>query len=67
MMSQRRQEANDKLRAENDCRLSPTAELEIRRRNKKLDNLPIRQCERLTAIQQIRFRLMEDLNRGRRR
>jgi len=67
MMSQRRLEAKDRLRAENDYRVNLKAELEIRHLHEKLDHLLIKQWERLTEIQQIQLELMEDLNRGRRR
>lgn len=66
MMSQRRQEAKDRLRSENDYRVNLKAELEIRQLHEKLDHLLIRQWERLTEIQQIQLELMEGLDRGRR-
>jgi uncharacterized membrane protein len=65
MMSQRRQEAKDRLRAENDYRVNLKAEVEIRQLHEKLDHLLIRQWERLTEIQQIQLELMEDLGRDR--
>ena len=43
MMSQRRQEAKDRLRAENDYRVNLKAEVEIRQLHEKLDHLLIRQ------------------------
>lgn len=65
MMSQRRQEAKDRLRAENDYRVNLKAEVEIRHLHEKLDHLLVRQWERLTEIQQIQLELMEDLDRDR--
>jgi len=65
MMSQRRQEAKDRLRAENDYRVNLKAEVEIRQLHEKLDHLLIRQWERFTEIQQIQLELMEDLGRDR--
>ncbi|MGE4217934.1 MAG: DUF1003 domain-containing protein [Alphaproteobacteria bacterium] len=67
MMSQRRQEAKDRLRSQNDYRVNLKAELEIRHLHEKLDHLLIRQWERLTEIQQVQLELMEDIARERRR
>lgn len=67
IMSQRRQEAKDRLRAENDYRVNLKAELEVRHLHEKLDHLLVRQWERLAEIQQVQLELMEDLGRGRRR
>ena len=61
MMSQKRQEAKDRLRAENDYRVNLKAELEIRHLHEKLDHLISRQWERLAEIQQIQLEIMEDL------
>ena len=66
MMSQKRQEAKDRLRSENDYRVNLKAELEIRHLHEKLDHLINRQWERLAEIQQIQLEIMEDLA-GRRR
>ncbi|SMF47706.1 Uncharacterized membrane protein [Tistlia consotensis] len=65
MMSQRRQEAKDRLRSQNDYRVNLKAELEIRQLHEKLDHLLIRQWERLTEIQQVQIELLEDLARRR--
>ena len=67
MMSQRRQEAKDRLRAENDYRVNLKAELEIRHLHEKVDHLLLRQWERLAAIQKVQIELMEDLAKDRRR
>ncbi|MFA5122646.1 DUF1003 domain-containing protein [Zavarzinia sp.] len=61
MMSQRRQEAKDRARSENDYRINLKAELEIRHLHEKLDHLLMRQWERLTEIQQVQLELMEDI------
>jgi len=61
MMSQNRQEARDRLRAENDYRVNLQAELEIRQLNAKLDQLLTHQWQRLLEIQQIQAELMQGL------
>jgi uncharacterized membrane protein len=61
MMSQKRQEAKDRLRSENDYRVNLKAELEIRHLHEKVDHLISRQWERLAEIQQIQLEIMEDL------
>jgi uncharacterized membrane protein len=61
MMSQNRQEAKDRLRAENDYRINLKAELEIRHLQEKIDHLLSRQWERLVEIQQIQMELMTEL------
>jgi uncharacterized membrane protein len=67
MMSQKRQEARDRLRSENDYRINLKAELEIRNLHEKVDHLINRQWERLTEIQQIQLEIMQDLVERRRR
>jgi len=61
MMSQNRQEAKDRLRAEHDYRVNLQAELEIRHLNWKMDQLLTHQWQRLLEIQQIQLDLMEEL------
>ena len=63
MMSQNRQEARDRLRAENDYRVNLKAELEIRHLHEKVDHLLSRQWERLAEIQQIQIDIMRDIGR----
>ncbi|MGO4436438.1 DUF1003 domain-containing protein [Rhizobium sp. RAF56] len=58
MMSQRRQESKDRLRALNDYKVNLKAELEIRHLHEKVDHLLNRQWERLTEIQQIQVEMM---------
>ncbi len=60
MMSQKRQEAKDRLRSENDYRVNLKAELEIRHLHEKVDHILTRQWERLTEIQQIQLEMMQD-------
>lgn len=64
LMSQNRQEAKDRMRAEDDFRTNLKAELEIRLLHEKLDHLLQHQWERLMEIQQIQIELMNE--RGRR-
>jgi uncharacterized membrane protein len=66
MMSQKRQEAKDRLRSENDYRVNLKAELEIRHLHDKIDHLINRQWERLAEIQQIQLEIMQDLSASRR-
>ena len=63
MMSQNRQEAKDRLRAENDYRINLKAELQIRHLNAKMDQLLNHQWQRLLEIQEIQMQLMQDLRR----
>ncbi len=63
MMSQRRQESKDRLRAENDYKVNLKAELEIRHLHSKLDQLLTRQWQRLLEIQRIQIEMMEDMAR----
>jgi len=64
MMSQKRQEAKDRLRSLNDYQVNLKAELEIRHLHEKLDHLITRQWQRLAEIQQLQIEIMQD---GRRR
>ena len=66
MMSQRRQEAKDRLRSENDYRVNLKAELEIRNLHEKIDHMLTSQWQRLAEIQSIQIELMEDLVQRRR-
>jgi uncharacterized membrane protein len=67
MMSQKRQEAKDRLRSQNDYQVNLKAELEIRHLHEKVDHLLSRQWQRLAEIQQMQLELMHDLSRGSRR
>jgi len=64
MMSQKRQEAKDRLRSENDYRVNLKAELEIRHLHEKIDHLNNPQWERLAEIQQIQLEIMQDFSKG---
>ncbi len=61
MMSQNRQEARDRLRAEHDYMINLKAELEIRHLHDKIDHLLLNQWQRLLEIQEIQVELMEEL------
>jgi uncharacterized membrane protein len=67
MMSQKRQEAKDRLRSQNDYRVNLKAELEIQHLHEKIDHLITRQWQRLAEIQQMQLEMMSDLRPGRRR
>ena len=60
MMSQKRQEAKDRLRALNDYRINLKAELEIRHLHEKLDHLITRQWQRLAEIQELQIELLQE-------
>ncbi len=60
MMSQRRQETKDRLRAENDYRVNLKAELEIRQLHEKIDHQLAHQWEKLVELQQIQIELLEE-------
>jgi uncharacterized membrane protein len=60
MMSQKRQEAKDRLRALNDYKVNLKAELEIRHVQEKLDYLLTKQWQRLSEMQQMQMELMQE-------
>ena len=60
MMSQRRQESKDRLRAENDYQVNLKAELEIRLLHDKIDHQLSRQWSRLAELQQVQIDLLEE-------
>ncbi|MGK6311905.1 DUF1003 domain-containing protein [Neorhizobium sp. DT-125] len=64
MMSQRRQEEKDRLRAENDYMINLRAELEIRQLHEKIDHQMAKQWERLAELQQIQIELLERRDRA---
>jgi uncharacterized membrane protein len=66
MMSQKRQEAKDRLRSQNDYRVNLKAELEIRHLHEKMDHLTSRQWQRLAEIQQIQLETMQEMSRSHR-
>jgi uncharacterized membrane protein len=59
MMSQSRQEARDRIRAEHDYEVNLKAELEIQQLHQKLDELRERQWNDLLAIQKQQIDLLE--------
>lgn len=61
MMSQNRQEAKDRLRAEEDYRINLKAELEIRQLHEKLDHILLQQWERMLEIQQMQVEMMNEI------
>jgi len=61
MMSQNRQEAKDRLRAEHDYQVNLKAEMEIRNLHEKLDHLLTHQWERLAEIQQVQLDILQQL------
>ncbi|HUW82435.1 MAG TPA: DUF1003 domain-containing protein [Phycisphaerae bacterium] len=65
MMSQKRQESKDRLRAEHDYRVNLKAELEVRHLNAKLDELMTQQWHRLLEIQEIQLETMNELTQRR--
>ena len=60
MMSQKRTEAKDRLRALNDYRVNLKAELEIRHLHEKLDHLISKQWQRLAEIQRMQLEIMQE-------
>jgi uncharacterized membrane protein len=65
MMSQNRQEAKDRLRAQHDYQVNLKAELEIRQLHEKIDHLLSHQWERLVEIQEIQLELLSQIDRPR--
>ena len=65
MMSQRRQEAKDRLRSQHDYQVNLKAELEIRHLHEKVDHLLSQQWERLVQLQEVQLELLEEIGRGR--
>jgi uncharacterized membrane protein len=62
MMSQNRQEAKDRLRAEHDYEINLKAEIEIRKLHERMDHLLMHQWQHLMDIQQLQVNLMEEIN-----
>ncbi len=63
MMSQNRQEAKDRLRAEHDYRVNLKAELEIRNLHEKVDHLLVHQWRRMMEIQDVQMDLLAELRK----
>jgi uncharacterized membrane protein len=60
IMSQNRQEAKDRVRAEHDYQINLKAELEIRHLHEKLDHLLLHQWQRLLEMQQVQTEMIEE-------
>lgn len=65
MMSQRRLEARDRVRAENEYKVNLKAEIEVRLLTERVDRMLRTQWKRLLEIQQVQVDLMADLSRNR--
>ena len=63
MMSQKRQEAKDRLRSLNDYQVNLKAELEIRHLHEKMDHLLSKQWQRLAEIQQLQLETLQEKRR----
>ncbi|RIW14547.1 DUF1003 domain-containing protein [Algoriphagus lacus] len=61
MMSQNRQEAKDRQRAEHDYKINLKAELEIKLLGEKIDHLLVHQNKKLLEIQEVQVDYLEDL------
>ena len=61
MMSQNRQEARDRLRAENDYQVNLKAEIEVRGMSERLDQLLHSQWGHLLEIQQMQIEMLQEL------
>ncbi len=64
MMSQNRQEAKDRMRAEHDYKVNLKAELEIRHLHEKIDFLLKQQSSRFFELQRMQIELMQELAEG---
>ncbi len=62
MMSQNRQAARDRLRAENDYKVNLKAEIEIRTLHEKLDHLLMKKWQTLMEIQEIQLNMIQHNN-----
>ncbi len=63
MMSQNRQEAKDRVRAQHDYQVNLKAELEIRTLHEKMDHLLSHQWERLAEMQEIQVELLAEISK----
>jgi uncharacterized membrane protein len=61
MMSQNRQEAKDRLRADQDFEINLKAEIEIRKLHERMDHLLMHQWQHLMDIQQLQVELMKEI------
>ncbi|HPF40241.1 MAG TPA: DUF1003 domain-containing protein [Phycisphaerae bacterium] len=65
MMSQNRQEAKDRVRAQHDYQVNLKAELEIRQLHEKIDHLLSHQWDRMAEIQEVQMELLSELGKRR--
>ncbi|MGZ8541716.1 MAG: DUF1003 domain-containing protein [Chitinophagaceae bacterium] len=63
MMSQNRQEAKDRNRAEHDYKVNLKAEVEIRMLHEKIDHMLLHQNKRFFEIQKVQIELMESISK----
>lgn len=61
MMSQNRQEAKDRLRAENDYKINLKSEIEVRTLHEKVDHLLLDQWSKMMRIQEIQVEILEEI------
>ncbi len=61
MMSQNRQEAKDRVRAEHDYQVNLKAEIEVQQLNLKIDQLLQHQWQRLLEIQRLQLEVLDEL------
>lgn len=64
MMSQNRQEARDRNRAQQDYKINLKSELELRQLHQKVDHLLIQQWERMTEIQGLQLEMLEEIKKS---
>lgn len=64
MMSQNRQEARDRNRAEQDYKINLKSELELRQLHQKVDHLLIQQWERMAEIQELQLEMLEEIKKS---
>ncbi|MCA9018040.1 MAG: DUF1003 domain-containing protein [Planctomycetaceae bacterium] len=62
IMSQNRQEAKDRIRAQHDYQINLKAELEIKLVHEKLDHLLTRQWEKLMQIQELQIEQLSEID-----
>lgn len=65
MMSQRRQEAKDRRRAESDYQINLKTELELRQLHEKVDHQLTHQWRRMLEIQRIQVDMLQEMRRAR--
>ncbi len=63
MMSQNRQEARDRARAEQDYKINLKSELELRQLHQKVDHLLIQQWQRMAEIQELQLEMIEEIKK----